>query len=217
MDNQKFIDGSWYDQEYLEGWYRQLYITTPIPQWAKECKAYYINRILMYLDLPLSAKILDLGAGVGQGMRAWQERGFQNVHGIEISQIAVVHSGIYTLRQGTVQNMPYKDKEFDLVFSSALLEHIDESILEDVLKECFRVGVMQAHTLCLDKGTDPSHINMKSKQEWLEAFQGHTKDLVFVGADELLLTGPILVVVSKERLTYPLRTYFQNAANNNHK
>ena len=218
MDNQKFIDGSWYDQGYLKGWYRNQYITTPMPQWAKECKAYYINRILMYLGLPLSAKILDLGAGVGQGMRAWQERGFRNVHGIEISQIAVINSGMYTLKQGTVQNMPYKDKEFDLVFSSALFEHIDESILDDVLKECFRVGIMQAHTLCLDKGTDPSHINMKTEQEWLNVFQEYTDNLCFVVPDDLLLSGPLLIVVPEDRLTHPLREQLvRYAADNDHK
>jgi len=218
MDNQKFIDGSWYDQEYLKGWYRHQYINSPMPEWANEAKAYYINRILMYTGLPLSAKILDLGSGVGHAMRVWESRGFKNVHGIEISQIAVFHSGLPNLRQGSVQNMPYKDKEFDLVFSSALLEHIDESILDDVLNECFRVGRIQAHTLCLDKGTDPSHINMKTPEQWLKVFEKYTDDLVFVAPDELLLTGPILVVIPEDRLTHPLREKLvRYAADNNHK
>ncbi|MCK4817278.1 class I SAM-dependent methyltransferase [bacterium] len=217
-DNQKFIDGSWYEEQYLSGFYRLHYINKPSPQWAKETKAYYINRILMYTGLPLSTKILDLGASSGQSMRAWQERGFEDVHGIEISHIAVLHGSMPNLRQGTVQNMPYKDKEFDLVFSSALFEHIDESILDDVLKECFRVGVIQAHTLCLDKGTDPSHVNIKTPGEWLEAFEKHTKDLAFVISDELLLTGPILMVIPEERLSYPLgRKFIRDAADNNHK
>ena len=218
MDNRKFIDGSWYDEEYLKGWYRHQYIDTPMPQWARECKAYYINRILMYLGLPLSAGILDLGAGVGQGMRAWQERGFQDVHGIEISSIAVIHSGLPNLRQGTVRDMPYKDREFDLVFSSALFEHIDESILDDVLKECFRVGMMQAHLLCLEQGTDPSHINMKTEQEWLNIVQEYTDNLCFVVPDDLLLSGPLLIAVPEDNLTHPLREkLYRDAANNDHK
>lgn len=207
-DNQKFIDGSWYEEEYLNGHYRTEYIDKGTPKWAKECQTYYVNRILMYTGLPLSAKILDLGSSIGQCMQTWQERGFKEVYGIEISHIAVFHSSLPNLRQGTVQNMPYKDKEFDLVFSSALFEHIDESILEDVLKECIRVGVMQAHTLCLDKGTDPSHINIKTPQEWLEAFEKHTNDLLFVISDEFLLTGPVLIVLPEERLSYPLGRKF---------
>jgi len=218
MDNQKFIDGSWYDQQYLNGWYRHQYITSAIPEWANEAKAYYINRILMYTGLPLSAKILDLGSGVGHAMKMWESRGFKNVYGIEISQMAVFHSGLPNLRQGSVQNMPYKDKEFDLVFSSALLEHIDESILDDVLKECYRVGHMQAHTLCLDKGTDPSHINIKTAQEWLDAFQKYNHDLTFVVSDDFLLSGPILIVIPANKLSYPLREkLYRNAKNNNHK
>jgi len=218
-DNQKFIDGSWYEDQYLNGHYRDEYLIKGTPQWAKETKAYYINRILMYAGFPLSIKILDLGASCGQSMRAWQERGFKDVHGIEISHIAVLHGGMPTLRQGTVQNMPYKDKEFDLVFSSALFEHIDESILDDVLKECFRVGVAQAHCLCLDKGTDPSHINMKTPDEWLKVFEKYTKDLAFIVSDELMGTGPLLIVLPEDQIPYPLgrKCAEDYAANNNDK
>jgi len=217
MDNQKFINGSWYEEQYRDGWYRSQYINSDEPQWARECKAYYINRILMYTGLDLSAKILDLGSGVGQFIRAWQKRGFMDVHGIEISMTAVANSGIPTLRQGTVQNMPYKNNEFDLVFSSALFEHIDDTILDDVLKECFRVGAIQAHTLCLDKGSDPSHITIKSAEEWLNVFEQYTQGLTFVVADELLLTSPLLIVLPNDKyLSYPLKEkFYRDAVNNN--
>jgi len=213
--NEKFIDGSWYEEEYREGWYRDRYIEKQEPQWAKECKAYHINCILMFLGLPLTAKILDLGSGVGQFMGAWQERGFGNVHGIEISKTAVSYSNMRNLIQGNVQDMPFKDGEFDLVFSSAFFEHIDESILDDVLKECFRIGIRQAHTLCLEKGTDPSHINMKTAQGWLERFEKHTKDFIFIAPDELLNSAPILLVVPENKITHPLKSRLIRDATHN--
>ena len=197
------------------------YIDTPEPQWAKECKRWIIDLCLMYTGLPLTAKILDLGSGIGQFMRAWQSRGFKDVHGIEISRVATSHSCMPTLHPGSAQNMPFfGDKEFDLVFSSAFFEHIDESILDDVLDECFRVGTMQAHTLCLQQGTDPSHINMKNEQEWLDRFEAHAtdKDLLFIVPDDFTLNSPYLMAIPNDKVIHPVRERFvRDATRNDHK
>lgn len=211
MDNQCFIDGSWYNDEYTDKWYHKQYIESDEPDWAKEYKDYYINLMVAYTGAKPDWKILDMGSGVGQVMNAWERNGFHNVNGIEISQVAVNHAwsmGIDKIICGSVQKMPFKDNCFDLVTSFALLEHIDESILRDTLKEFRRVGTAQAHTIASEKGTDPSHINIKESKEWLQYLcdsLGETKPYLVAGLpDPLKKESPVFVCIPYEMISKPL-------------
>jgi len=199
--NQEFIDGSWYEEEYRRKWYKLQYIDTPEPSWAKQTKDYYNGLIIAYTGIKPNMKILDLGAGVGQVVQAWERIGFINVHGIEISETAVKHANHPNVICGSAQKMPYKDGEFDLVSSHAFFEHIDESILPEVISECFRVGKRQAHTIGLEKGDDPSHINIKTMDEWLMVFAEAIKNKDWLVAhlpDPLLNIGPVLVAFGRQ-------------------
>ncbi len=210
--NEKFIDGSWYDREYTTGHYRREY-HRPHPQWAVEADRYCVDVVTMFTGCDKGIKILDLGSGTGHFMRAWKSRGFSNVSGIEISQVAVDLSGEPTLIQGTIADMPFKDKEFDLVFSSAVLEHIDDSILPAALSECLRVGKRQAHSIGLDKGTDPSHINIKTISEWQGIFRDAVmSDMIVFSVPHIMgaAVNPFLFCIREDMLTYPLRESFKN-------
>ena len=204
--NAKFINGDWYEEEYSEKWYRKTYIDEPEPQWAKDCNQYGVDFMAMVYGLPREAKILDCGSGVGRIMQAWKRRGFYNVHGIEISGFAVRAANEPNMIQGTVADMSrYRDKQFDLVSSFALLEHIDESIEDQVIKEMLRVGKRQAHFMALDKGTDPSHINMKTAMEWGKVFARHvTGEINIIVLRGPLMEEPLLLVFHGDEGTHPL-------------
>ena len=209
--NQQYIDGSWYENEYKRKWYRHQYIDTDEPIWAKESNEYYIGLKIAYTGIKPAQKILDLGSSVGRYMRAWKRMGFRRIKGLEISAEAIenAESGC-EIYQGSAADMHmFDDKEFDLVQSAALFEHIDESILDDVLKECFRVGKMQAHTIGLEYGSDPSHINIKSMDEWVDRFNGkidNDKSLVGYMPDTIFQKAPILLAIHEDDLTYPMIT-----------
>ncbi len=77
--NQQFIDGSWYDIEYGSKWYKSQYIDSDYPEWARQADTYGVRFMAMCSGIPLTAKILDCGSGVGRIMQAWIENGFSNI------------------------------------------------------------------------------------------------------------------------------------------
>jgi len=214
INNQKFIDGSWYDEQYNmnDSLYNIHYIKNEQPVWAKQMNQHCVDLTIAYTGILSDAKILDLGSGVGYYMNSWQYRGF-DVHGIEISKIAIKASKQSNMVHGSVQDMScFKDKQFDLVYSAAFFEHIDESIFNDVFKECCRVGVIQVHLISQDKGTDPSHINIHSAEEWAWKFYSSTTDYKIILIPNLLETGHPFIIIYPEgkKLPYQLHRYVKN-------
>lgn len=213
--NQQFIDGSWYEEEYRDKWYRHLYIEKPEEKWAKESNEYYIGLKILYTGLKPDQSILDLGSSTGRYMKAWKRLGYKNIKGIEISKTAFENAeNDCEVCHGTAENMRmFNDKEFNLVESAAFFEHIDESIINKTIRECFRVGKMQAHTIGLDKGTDPSHINIKTLDEWMIYFEKNAdsdKYLISCLPDPLFNNCPVLTVIHEDDLKYPLLIAMKN-------
>jgi ubiquinone/menaquinone biosynthesis C-methylase UbiE len=158
-------------------------------------------------------KILDLGSGVGYYVKSWIDNGYKHTKGIEISKTAIENSKVSSrLTHGSVADMRmFHDKEFDLVFSSAFFEHVDDSILETVIKECTRIGKKQAHLIDYAGKTnpkeveiDPSHINMKSAKEWHKIFYDTTLQPVMLFDDLLQGDWPIVGVLDVDNIHYPL-------------
>jgi trans-aconitate methyltransferase len=213
--NDKYINGEWYEDQYSTpgSRYHDCYIDQPFVIQAQQTNWYYSYLIAGALGIRPDAKILDLGSGVGKYIESWIENGFTNTQGIEISKTAISHSNVADrITHGSVADMSmFKDKEFDLVFSAAFFEHVDESILDNVIKECFRVGKNQAHLIDLpgkvDQGDidiDPSHINMKPINEWYKLFAEDTDDLVMRIDDLLTSEWPIIAVLDSKNLHYPI-------------
>lgn len=213
MHNQQFINGTWFEEEYSRRWYKTKYIDEDEPLWAKHYKDYYIGLMALYAGAKPDWRILDAGSGVGQAVNAWRRNGFDNIYGIEISETAVRHSLKYKMVCGAVQNLPYADKSFDLVSSFALLEHIDESIVNKVLKEFARVGRNQAHTIGMEAGSDPSHINIKSTAQWIVYIMNAIESDHYLTAalsDPLVNREPIFVAMLDKDITRPLWDWYEN-------
>jgi 2-polyprenyl-3-methyl-5-hydroxy-6-metoxy-1,4-benzoquinol methylase len=98
---------------------------------------------LISLLKPLNAKsILDAGCGEGFTMdKLLKEKVTSNIEGVEYSKEAIaLGKKLYpslTIRQGSVYNLPYKDRSFDLVICTEVLEHLKDPT--KALKEMLRV------------------------------------------------------------------------------
>ena len=93
--------------------------------------------------LDRSIKILEVGSNIGNQLLLLQKMGFKNLYGIEINSYAVEFSksrtkNIINIIQGSAFDIPFKDKYFDLVFTSGLLIHIAPSDIETVMREIYR-------------------------------------------------------------------------------
>lgn len=93
-------------------------------------------------DIPHDAKILEVGCNMGNQLLLLQEKGFQNLHGIEVQQYALTRARSrlpnVRLAQATAFDIPYPDNYFDVVFTSGVLIHIAPNDLLKALKEIHR-------------------------------------------------------------------------------
>lgn len=92
--------------------------------------------------MPRSIRILEIGSNVGTQLLCLQKMGFKNLYGIEPQAYAVELSKSKTrdinIIKGSGFDIPFKDKYFDLVFTSGVLIHISPSDIDVVMREMYR-------------------------------------------------------------------------------
>jgi pseudaminic acid biosynthesis-associated methylase len=89
-------------------------------------------------------RILEVGANIGVKLLMLQRMGFRNLLGIELQRYAVekakyLVNGIDII-QGSALDIPFKDGQFDMVFTSGVLIHIAPADVSVVIDEMYRVS-----------------------------------------------------------------------------
>ena len=92
-----------------------------------------------------NSKILEVGCNLGTNIKILENMNFNNLYGIDIFEGAIntakTNVPNANFKVGTALNLPYKDNEFDIVFTSGVLIHQDpDTILPKVLSEIYRVS-----------------------------------------------------------------------------
>ena len=89
-----------------------------------------------------SSRILEVGSNIGNQLLCLQKMGFKDLYGIEVQNYAVELSKSRTKGINITENsgfdIPYKDKYFDLVFTSGVLIHIAPSDISRIMEEIHR-------------------------------------------------------------------------------
>lgn len=103
-----------------------------------------LRRFVACTDLlPKDVKsILDAGAGNGAFMYFLEEESVPvNLVGLERSRIAIESSlSSSTIHQGSIDNMPFLNRSFDLVSCLEVIEHLPYKVYENSLRELERVA-----------------------------------------------------------------------------
>lgn len=127
----------------------------------------------------LPKSVLDVGCAKGFLVKALAGIGVP-AKGIDASGYAVTNpvEGVEgMLHHGLVQNLPFKDREFDTVICFDVLEHVPEAEAERACAELMRVTdrllVVNVMTTETPDFTDPTHINVQSREFWLEKLLKH--------------------------------------------
>jgi len=93
-------------------------------------------------DLPRSLSILEVGTNLGTQLVSLQQIGFTNLYGLELQAYAVDQAQKRTrhinIIQGSAFDIPFKDRFFDLVFTSGMLIHINPHDLQTAMTEIRR-------------------------------------------------------------------------------
>lgn len=88
--------------------------------------------------LPRDIKILEVGCNIGVQLWMLHDMGFKHLVGIDVQPIKKA-SSCWAFKLAPAQAIPFKDKYFDLVFTSGLLIHIPPHELPRVMEEIYRV------------------------------------------------------------------------------
>jgi len=73
--------------------------------------------------LPSDGRLLEIGSGSGWQAKALEENGF-SVSGIDLATSKYKEKKVWPVVEYDGSNIPFEDNEFDIVFSSNVLEHI---------------------------------------------------------------------------------------------
>lgn len=119
------------------------------------------------------ASVLDVGCGRGFLVEALNNVGISS-WGADFAPWAISRKRHSNCLLADAKNLPFKDKEFDLVISTDFFEHIPEDELDDVIGEMRRVGTRCASRIALstDAGAKENeyHLTVKPKDWWQERF-----------------------------------------------
>lgn len=93
------------------------------------------------------ASVLEVGAGAGWQSRELSRLGFE-VEAVDIPASNFAQSRIWKVRDFDGTNLPFEDGSFDIVFTSNVLEHVEDlpALLADMAR-VLRTGGMMIHVV----------------------------------------------------------------------
>lgn len=146
----------------LEGVHGNINYGSPLVARGLKCAVYYTQ------FFP-KKKVLCLGAGNGYEAVFFDKKGWDvTVFDLYIPDVDYLKGKMV---QGDANNMPFKDDEFELVFSCEMLEHVPEDETDQILLEVKRISKKVFFTIATVP--DPphnSHINLHDICWWLNRF-----------------------------------------------
>lgn len=108
-------------------------------KWSLMLRRLRIKQSMFYQLTHKDQKILDLGCGQGKSLSYFKSKGYNNLYGLEPEKelIAGIPKGIAEIKQGRMEEMPYKNEAFDVVFIHTVLHHLP---YENYLKACDEIN-----------------------------------------------------------------------------
>jgi SAM-dependent methyltransferase len=86
--------------------------------------------------------VLEIGCSNGLALQVFQKNG-KSGFGIDVSKIAIRYAcdvfGIINCVEGSILDIPFKDKFFDSIFTCDMFEHLHPDDLDKGIKEMIRV------------------------------------------------------------------------------
>lgn len=155
--------GQIFEREYFEMGAYDFYLDFP----------QHFTTVDMIMDMNPES-VLDVGGARGFIVKHLVARGVPS-HCMDISKWCYHNrvTDFITTWDARAAPWPFKDKQFDLAVSIALLEHIEEEYIDDVIKEFARVSKRGWHGISFEPSEndqDWTHVLFKPKEWWETKF-----------------------------------------------
>ncbi len=125
------FDAQYYKSGNYDDWYRKKSYLEIFEKEGKEIA----KELARILKPQLSWRFLDIGCGMGGVVLALRKMGCQ-AFGTEISSFCLKNSPARKwLKRGNALKLPFKDSEFDLVFSRDVLEYLNKKDQQKTIDE----------------------------------------------------------------------------------
>ena len=159
-----------YDRSYWEGRvYQGIYYDFP-------CN--YVTAEMIWKKKP--ENVLEVGGARGFISKIIQSYGIP-VTCMDFSEYCHQNRVVkeFVKHDATIKPYPFKDKEFDLCFSNAVLEHIPDEKIDITIGEIVRVSKRGIHGTPFSKpgnDIDPTHCSIHPKDWWINKFKDVAPD-----------------------------------------
>ena len=130
----------------MEDWTYQEHYDMEDRHWWFRSRRRVIWALIHRAHPPASPRILDAGCGTGRNLMDFQKLG--PAEGVDLSTEAIefcVRRGLHGVREAPIEQLPYEDGRFDLLFATDVIEHLPEE--GPALAELRRVGRPDARLL----------------------------------------------------------------------
>ena len=126
--------------------------------------------------LEKNSKVLCIGCGNGYEVIEYLNQG-HDAYGTEVNPIDVkILKG--RIINAILPDLPFKDKEFDFLHCTEVLEHVPEEETNEFLKECKRVSKKQFFSIATELDVPfNTHINIHKPGWWIDKFDENEMEI----------------------------------------
>lgn len=171
---------------------------SPARQWPAK------NELVATLTQPTDI-ILDIGCGNGSILRHLKGRGYQHLHGVEISDYAIrrLRSEGIEMHFGVLPSISLPDSTYDFIIASQVLEHVIRR--RKFLREIRRMLKPTGHAFifvpddCLGPIAEPEHVIKYNAQSLRKILATYFSVITLYSMREAHYVAPILFAHVKKK------------------
>lgn len=111
-------------------------------------RAFELEQALVWFDeAGAGARVLEIGSGTGQQAAALEKRGYR-VDAIDLASTPYREAQVFPVATYDGRTIPFNDSTFDIVFSSNVLEHVEDlGALLTEIRRVLRPGGLSIHLM----------------------------------------------------------------------